>query len=241
MKRILFVVLLATLVLSASPVWAGSLLESMLPWLFSSNEHDTNSGDVTIAPFAVDPRARPEGEASESVYSETLEQDLPLNVRHRSLIEMARWIETMAGEAMTFSREHSADEYQSIQKYFSAQGLQNYKDFLSSSGVLGLMSSGDQTFRTSGIVLEFPDFQGSGVDEGAYYWKFSLLTSLTFYEAGKEDLEGYVAPVRFYEILVTISRSEYGVGKHKVLISSWKASEIRPDVAREKLNIYSRE
>lgn len=108
-----------------------------------------------------------------------------LEIQNLSARDIEQKIEIIVPEALSFNRSNFSGGTTLVQKYFTAGGYQQYKQFMQAAG---LETAIQQNFQTS-VFLDAPPLEiSSGVFGGAYKWLFEVPITLNFIP---KDIQSY--------------------------------------------------
>jgi len=191
------------------------------------DEEDQQALEVMEAPFAAaENSANPVQLDPDIVYDPlggSISVTDTLNIPHRHEAAISAWVTEQVADALTFTLAGFNDHRTHIAGYMSQNGEEEFRGFLQSAKVLGLMQTGG--YSLVGSVLDVPELKTSGDAGGRYRWLYDLEVLLTFLPEGLSSYERVDDSAYQSERLVfriQIARTPEGVAEDGMVIETWE-------------------
>lgn len=222
MYRWMIVVGALALLFAPFPAQAG-ILELFFPSL-KSKEHDPTPDGM--APFAYQKEAE-QAQGQNNVGSEKplfRKSAVPFDKPHRMAVDISEWLVTVVSESITFEEPRYQDDLKKTVHYFSKNGRESYRSFMSEQGVAGILESKKYYIRN--FVEEVPILLNEGPVDGRYRWLYEVPVMLTYMDRSMLDYKGFEPETRHFLLTVQIGRSPETDEEIGVLVERWSGKAV---------------
>lgn len=190
----------------------------ILGFFFPSLKKETyNPYETLKAPFADNP--------DQIATEDKSAQDL--NVPHRTDGEIADWLKDMVPEVMSFQNKDYTADFRAKEVYFDQQGLANFRDFLRTQNIEGVVQSGQYNITT--VIKDFPLLINEGVVAGRYRWLYQVPVMVTYLDRRISDYKDGTPTNQYFELTVQVGRAQDYDAKneHHVFIETWDGKVVK--------------
>ncbi len=206
--RFLFVSLFCfSMIIPQQPAHAG-VLEFFFPTLRNA---DDDPAKTLQAPFA-----DVEDDAEKGAKNNN--DAVPLNLPHRAMTDITKWVVTVTSEVMTFSGDYKT-ELEVGTAYFDEGGRQQYDAFIEEKKILNVMASGKYDVRS--YVRDTPILLNEGAVQGRYRWLYEVPLMISYLQRGVKDYKEVEAVNQNMVLRVQIGRSETAENDLGLQIERW--------------------
>ena len=211
--RLAVLVFLVALMLAPS-AQAGGLGE----WITGGpKDTDPNPAKTLLAPFA-DIREE-EAQDTADILSRLPENQIPMDQPHRSKEQIKAWVVTNVSEAMSFLTGNIDDSLALTKGDFSAEGREQYLDFMRRTALLQPLTGGDMTMRS--VVREEPFLLNEGEVSGHYRWLYDVPLMVTYLPLAADGYLKTQAQNKMVVVKVQVGRSLATEDPEGMMIESW--------------------
>jgi hypothetical protein len=187
----------------------GALAGFILVFVYAFHIEMKNTGpEELVFPGGLDATGRPSIQEGNNAGG--------LAVQNLSADELSVLISALMGEALTFPSGDMAQVIDSVGIYFTPEGLRQYQDFLSSSGLRSTISTGQYT--SASFVEREPLEVTRGAFNGRFKWVFDVPTTISF-----SNPDGSIAENRKITFRLQFTRVPDPEDPEAVRVEIWQA------------------
>lgn len=226
--RIFVAVLVAAGVMSAaSPARAGTLLETIFPFL-APEDTGPRPEETLEAPFADPQEAKAQQQTDPHIpayvppkavqESNVNRYDQP----HRSIGYVSEWVSKAVSESLSMDSKSYEKKISSSKAFFDPIGLQEYETFLTQNRLREILDKGD--LRMTAFVQDVPYLRNQGTAGGYYKWLYEVRVMTTFLDRKAREYKSSDQAVnRNYILLVEVTRALDSKNSDGLAIDRWTA------------------
>ncbi len=183
----------------------------------------------TTAPFQTD-AAAPKNNGSKlmGIYdAERLEDVVPMDKPHRTSEQIASWVEDSIVTAMNIDQPAWNTHQKKVASLFDSYGLQEYKKYLDTSGILTNISANN--LQVNAVADSSSVLLSEGALSGTYHWLYQMPVMLSYYDRGTKTLKNRTSQVRNLKIMirVQVGRVVKGNDDNGIVIERWSVIPLR--------------
>lgn len=172
-----------------------------------------------VAPFADQEKVKPLA-TEERYLALTASNNVAIDQPHRNDNDLGEWLMQAVAYAVSFDSTTYQKKLQELTTGFSPAGLEQYNNWVLSSGILSTLESGGQELH--GLVNETPFLLNQGVVNGRYRWLFEIPVMVSFIPRGVTEVTPETTRQNQKLVVsVQIGRIPNSVLEHGVQIESW--------------------
>jgi hypothetical protein len=179
-KRLFLSLLVALALIASSPVPAHA--DSWLEFFFPSLKKEKPDPSLTgMAEFA---------DENQVITAPTVEEGLPenstpLHIRHRPSADIAKWVENILPDLMSYEADRYKEQYKTKVLLFNPTAKAAYLKFLKESNFIKTLETG--RYDINAFVEEIPMIMNEGDVEGRYRWLYKTRVMVTYVSKGATD------------------------------------------------------
>lgn len=113
------------------------------------------------------------------------ENSTPLHIRHRPSADIAKWVENILPDMMSYEADHYKDQYRNKVLLFDNTAKAEYLKFLRDSNFVKTLETG--RYDINAFVEEIPMIMNEGDVEGRYRWLYKTKVMVTYVSKGATD------------------------------------------------------
>lgn len=113
------------------------------------------------------------------------ENSTPLHIRHRPSADVAKWIENVLPDLMSYEADHYKDQYKQKVLLFNETSKAEYLKFLKESNFIKTLETG--RYDINSFVEEIPLIMNEADVEGRYRWLYKTRIMVTYVAKGATD------------------------------------------------------
>lgn len=224
-----FVFLAVFISVASTPAHAQNIWERMFPSFFENEVPQGPSPEETLqAPFQTNIQNAPKSDlfktydtslGTSKIIDGTDIRDL--SNAHRSKSEVTVWSEEAVGVALNFSVDDLQKFGAVVRPYFTASGLDAYKNFLSTSGIVPILRKNNKKLST--YISQSPIIKQNGTSENIYKWVVDVPVLLSYVDIQQKENNNVQARTQEATIRIQVARVR-NTKRHPegMAIENWK-------------------
>ena len=219
MSRFLRIFAFFILVFSVSAPAQAGVLEFFFPSLRKPAPDPSNT---LQAPFAYD---FGETDSKDVLVPQVgADKTIPMDQPHRLKEDIRDWLVEILSRAMTFEEKDYRHDLKEVLPYFSTEGWEEYKQFLSMSGMAAFLNS--ERYYVRSFVEEPPDLKTEGAVNGHYRWLFKVPVMVSYMDRGMTDYKKNDPKTHEMSLTVQVGRVQKSQDDMEIVIESWSGDVV---------------
>ena len=168
------------------------------------------------------------------------ENSTPVHMRHRPSADIAKWVETVLPDVMSFEVDTYKDDYKKKVVFFDKTAKNEYLRFLRDSNYLKTLETG--RYDINAFVEEIPMILNEGEVEGRYRWLYQARVMVTYVSKGATNYklvkeEDTITQNMFVTVQVgrlepkdfpTFPEGMEDMNPHGIIIESFNVKVVKP-------------